>query len=75
MNKENLPIIIAGPTASGKTGAALALAKISGGEIISVDSRQVYKFINAGTAAPKGEWQGGFYKVDGIKYHLVDFWI
>lgn len=73
MNKENLPIIIAGPTASGKTGAALALAKISGGEIISVDSRQVYKFINAGTAAPKGEWQGGFYKVDGIKYHLVDF--
>lgn len=73
MDKKNLPIIIAGPTASGKTGAALALAKLCGGEIISADSRQVYKFINAGTAAPEGEWQDGFYKVEGINYHLVDF--
>lgn len=73
MSKKNIPIIIAGPTASGKTEAALALAKLCGGDIISVDSRQVYKFIKAGTAAPEGEWENGFYKVDGVNYHLVDF--
>lgn len=73
MDKNNLPLIIAGPTASGKTDVALALAGLIGGEIISADSRQIYKLINAGTAAPQGVWQGGFYKVGGVNYHLVDF--
>lgn len=73
MDKKNLPVIIAGPTASGKTDVALALAALCGGEIISVDSRQVYKLINVGTAAPKGVWKDGFYKVGGVNYRLVDF--
>ena len=45
-------IIIAGPTASGKSDLAIALAKKTGGEIISVDSRQCYKLIDIGTAKP-----------------------
>ena len=69
----NLPIIIAGPTASGKTDVALALAKIAGGDIISADSRQVYKLLCAGTAKPQGIWRGGVYYVEGVPYHLVDF--
>ncbi|MDR1684774.1 MAG: tRNA (adenosine(37)-N6)-dimethylallyltransferase MiaA [Elusimicrobiota bacterium] len=71
--KHKLPIILAGPTASGKTEVALRLARLLGGEIISCDSRQIYKYLNAGTAAPEGAWEGGFYKVDGAIYHLVDF--
>ena len=70
---DNLPIIIAGPTAGGKTDAALALAKITGGDIISSDSRQVYKLLCAGTAKPQGVWRGGVYYVEGVPYHLVDF--
>lgn len=45
-------IIIAGPTASGKTALAIELANEIGGEIISVDSRQCYKRLDIGTAKP-----------------------
>jgi tRNA dimethylallyltransferase len=45
-------IIIAGPTASGKSSLALLLAKQIEGEIISVDSRQCYRFLDIGTAKP-----------------------
>ena len=48
-------IIIAGPTASGKSTLAVELAKQIGGEIISVDSRQCYRQINIGTAKPSAE--------------------
>ncbi len=48
-------IIIAGPTASGKSDLSIALAKHIGGEIISVDSRQCYKLIDIGTAKPTPE--------------------
>src|SRR3989339_706923 len=44
-----LPIIIAGPTASGKTAVSRALAQLINGEIISADSRQVYKYLDIGT--------------------------
>lgn len=67
------PFIIAGPTASGKTDLALALAKKIDGEIISVDSRQIYKGLNSGTACPKGLWQDNNFYVQGIKYYLADF--
>ncbi len=67
------PIIIAGPTASGKTDLALALAKQMDGEIVSVDSRQIYKGLNIGTACPKGIWQDNNFYVEGIKYYLADF--
>ncbi|MEX0647541.1 MAG: tRNA (adenosine(37)-N6)-dimethylallyltransferase MiaA [Balneolaceae bacterium] len=45
-------IVIAGPTASGKSSLAVSLAEKTGGEIISVDSRQCYRQINIGTAKP-----------------------
>ncbi|MGB2579709.1 tRNA dimethylallyltransferase [Elusimicrobium simillimum] len=68
-----MTIIIAAPTASGKTELALNLAKIIGGEIISADSRQVYKGLTIGTAKPEGRYIDGVYNVDGVNYHLVDF--
>lgn len=66
-------IVIAGPTASGKTELALALAKKLNTVIISADSRQVYQGLTVGTAKPQGTWQNGRYLVDGVPYHLVDF--
>src|SRR6266480_622686 len=67
-------IAVVGPTASGKTEFGLRLAQERGGEIISVDSRQVYRFLSIGTAKPKGQWHGKDYVVRGIPYHLVDIW-
>lgn len=69
----NIPIIISGPTAVGKTAVALHLAKKLNCSIISVDSRQIYKGLNIGTAAPIGTWKGGKYLVEDVPYHLVDF--
>lgn len=52
-------IVIVGPTASGKTGLAIKLAKQYGGEIISADSRAVYRYMDIGTAKPSVEEQAG----------------
>ena len=49
MNKKPL-VILAGPTAAGKTQASIGLAKAIGGEIISADSMQVYKYMDIGSA-------------------------
>ena len=49
-------IAIVGPTASGKTSLGIALAKTFDGEVISVDSRQVYRGMDIGTAKSEGEW-------------------
>ncbi|MBE7712956.1 MAG: tRNA (adenosine(37)-N6)-dimethylallyltransferase MiaA [Cyanobacteria bacterium SIG26] len=57
---------IVGATASGKTAYAIELAKKINGEIISADSRYVYKGFNIGTAKPTIEEQ------DGIIHHLID---
>ena len=67
------PIVICGPTASGKTDLALELARQTDGVIISADSRQVYKHLTIGTAKPQGVYQDGLYTVDGVPYLLVDF--
>ena len=67
------PIVLCGPTASGKTELALELARQSSGIILSADSRQVYKCLTIGTAKPQGAYQNGTYTVDGIPYYLVDF--
>ncbi|MBP5617466.1 MAG: tRNA (adenosine(37)-N6)-dimethylallyltransferase MiaA [Elusimicrobiaceae bacterium] len=67
------PIVICGPTASGKTDLALSLARQTGGLILSADSRQVYKHLTIGTAKPQGTYQNGLYTVDGVPYLLVDF--
>lgn len=65
-----------GANASGKTEIALELARRLGGEIISSDSKQTYKFLEAGTAKPRGTWTqtpaGRAYLVEGVPYHLVD---
>ncbi|MCX5789386.1 MAG: tRNA (adenosine(37)-N6)-dimethylallyltransferase MiaA [Elusimicrobia bacterium] len=61
-----------GPTASGKTSLALELAKRFPAELISADSRQMYRVLDAGTDKPAGRWDEGIYKVEGIPYHLVD---
>jgi len=60
-------IVICGPTASGKTGLSIELAKKINGEIISSDSMQIYKDMNIGTAKPTIE------EMDGIKHYLLDF--
>ena len=62
-------ITILGPTASGKTSLAAALAAEVGGEIISADSRQVYRRMDIGTGKDLAD-----YVVNGraIRYHLID---
>ena len=58
-------ITILGPTASGKTQLAVALAKRMGGEILSADSRQVYRRMDIGTGKDLGDYEG-------VAYHLID---
>ena len=62
-------IVILGPTASGKTRLAARLAAAIGAELISADSRQVYRGMDIGTGKDLGE-----YIVDGVPvpYHLID---
>ena len=55
--KDKYLVVIAGPTASGKTATAIKVAKALGTEIISADSRQFYKELPIGTAAPTPEEQ------------------
>ena len=64
-------IVIAGPTASGKSDIAIKLAKEIGGYIINGDSRQIYKSLDIGTAKPK--FQDSNHMIDGIKHYLYDF--
>ena len=59
-------ICIAGPTASGKTALAVALAKELGGEVVSCDSMQVYKYMDIGTAKPTTA------EMDGVVHHMLD---
>ena len=61
-------ITIVGPTASGKTDLALKLARRFGGELISVDSRQVYKGMSIGTAKPTG---GRWRRIHGSRAYLM----
>ncbi|WP_255365764.1 tRNA (adenosine(37)-N6)-dimethylallyltransferase MiaA [Corynebacterium sp. NML120713] len=70
MNKEigHQPVAIVGPTASGKSSLSLALAHELDGEIVNVDSMQLYRGMDIGTAKlPLAERQG-------IPHHLLDIW-
>lgn len=62
-------VVVTGPTASGKTHLAVSLALRFGGEIVSADSRQVYRGMDIGTGKDLCE-----YTVDGVsvRYHLID---
>jgi tRNA dimethylallyltransferase len=60
-------IVLAGPTASGKTALAVKLAECLNGEVISADSMQIYRGLKVGTAKPDAE------EMRGIEHHLIDF--
>jgi tRNA dimethylallyltransferase len=63
----DLPLlVVAGPTASGKSALAVALARHFSGEIVACDSTQLYRGVNIGTAKPTVEERGG------IAHHLID---
>ena len=68
MPENNLPqvLVVTGPTATGKTSIGIKLAKKLNGEIISADSRQVYKLMDIGTAKPSLEER------KEIPHHLID---
>lgn len=63
--KSDITYIITGPTASGKTARAVALAREIGAEIVSADSRQVYRGMDIGTGKDLDEYRG-------VPYHLID---
>lgn len=62
-----IPIIICGPTATGKSDLAVALSRALDGEIISADSMQIYKGMNVGTAKITAD------EMSGIPHYLIDF--
>ena len=59
-------VVICGPTALGKTSAAIRLAEIFDGEIVGADSMQIYKHMDIGTAKPTAEEQAR------VKHHMID---
>ena len=58
-------LCVVGPTASGKTKMAVALARRFGGEVVSVDSMQIYRGMTIGTAAPTAA------EMEGVPHHMV----
>lgn len=60
-------IVVAGPTASGKTSLAIELASRIGGEIVNADSMQIYKYMDIGTAKPTAQERAA------AVHHLIDF--
>jgi tRNA dimethylallyltransferase len=67
IESESLPlIVVVGPTASGKSALAVALARALQAEIIACDSTQLYRGVNIGTAKPTAEDR------QGVVHHLID---
>ena len=66
MKKQKI-ICVVGPTASGKTGLGIELAKQFDGEVISADSMQIYRDMHIASAAPDDS------ETDGVPHHLVEF--
>ena len=67
MEQEKKIILLAGPTASGKSKLAIKMAKHLDGEIINADSMQIYKEISILTSRPKNK------DLKGIRHHLYGF--
>ncbi len=66
MKSSPLVVVLVGPTASGKTSVSLPLAELLHAEILSADSRQIYRFMNIGTAKP------GVSERARIPHHFID---
>ena len=66
MSQKNKLMVLTGPTAVGKTALSIQLAKRIGGEIVSADSMQVYKYMNIGSAKITKE------EMAGVPHHLID---
>lgn len=66
MSADTPILVIAGPTASGKTALALTLARELGGELVGADSVQVYRGFDIGSAKPTAD------ELEGIAHHLID---
>ena len=60
-------IVLTGPTCVGKTALAIALVERFGGEVVSADSRQVYRYMDIGTAKPTPE------ELARAPHHLIDY--
>jgi len=61
-------VAVVGPTATGKTALAVALAQRLGGEVVNADSMQLYRGMDIGTAKPDLAERGG------VPHHLLDLW-
>ena len=61
-------VAVVGPTATGKTALAVALAHRLGGEVVNADSMQLYRGMDIGTAKPD------LAERDGVRHHLLDLW-
>ena len=59
-------IVVAGPTASGKTSLAVEIAKRYSGEVVSADSMQIYRYMDIGTAKPTRQ------EMEGVPHHMID---
>ena len=66
MDKPKSLLAIVGPTATGKTALTVQIASDLGGEIVSADSRQVYRYMDIGTAKPTAEQRAA------VPHHLID---
>jgi tRNA dimethylallyltransferase len=66
VNRQSAIVLVVGPTAAGKTDLAVALAEALGGEIISADSRQIYRGMDIGTAKATPEQRRR------VRHHLLD---
>lgn len=67
MSKKIKTVFVVGPTASGKTGLSINIAKLFGGEVVSADSMQIYKGIHIASAAPDET------EMQGVPHHLLEF--
>ena len=63
-----IPLVaVVGPTASGKSALAVELARFCNGEVVSADSKQIYRYMSIGTAVPTKKEMGG------VPHHLLQF--
>ncbi|WKD61405.1 tRNA dimethylallyltransferase [Corynebacterium ciconiae DSM 44920] len=62
------PVAIVGPTASGKSSLAIAVARRLGGEVVNIDSMQLYRGMDIGTAKLRPHERGG------VSHHVLDIW-